>query len=71
MGWECGRLAMEYWPNLIAYTETGLISFFPPPSFQQLGAYSRAAFMLRCGRPLPLQGCLETSMLVRHLLDRR
>jgi hypothetical protein len=56
---------------LIAYTETGSISFLPPPSFQQLGAYSRAAFMLRCGRPLPLQGCLETSMLVRHLLDGR
>jgi hypothetical protein len=38
---------IQHWPNLIAYTETGLISFFPPPSFQQLGAYSRAAFILR------------------------
>jgi PIN like domain len=38
---------LQHWPNLIAYTESGLISFFPPPPFQHLGAYSRAAFILR------------------------
>lgn len=38
---------LQHWPNLIAYTESGLISFFPPKPFEHLGAYSRAAFILR------------------------
>ena len=38
---------LQHWPNLIAYTESGLISFFPPKAYQHLGAYSRAAFILR------------------------
>jgi hypothetical protein len=38
---------LQHWPNLIAYTESGLISFFPPKAYQHFGAYSRAAFVLR------------------------
>ena len=38
---------LQHWPNLIAYTESGLISFFPPKAYQHFGAYSRAAFILR------------------------
>lgn len=38
---------LQHWPNLIAYTESGLISFFPPKAFAHLNAYSRAAFILR------------------------
>jgi hypothetical protein len=38
---------LQHWPNLIAYTESGLISFFPPPGFARLTAFPRAAFILR------------------------
>jgi hypothetical protein len=40
---------LQHWPNLIAYTQSGLISFFPPKAFQRqrLSAYSQAAFILR------------------------
>jgi len=38
---------IQHWPNLIAYTESGLISFFPPKAYAHLKAYGRAAFILR------------------------
>lgn len=27
---------LQHWPNLIAYTESGLISFFPPKAYEHL-----------------------------------
>ena len=38
---------LQHWPNLIAYTKSGLISFFPPKAYEHLGAYGRAAFIVR------------------------
>jgi hypothetical protein len=38
---------LQHWPNLIAYTESGLISFFPPKAYAYLKAFGRAAFILR------------------------
>jgi hypothetical protein len=38
---------LQHWPNLIAYTESGLISFFPPKSYQALKGFGRAAFFIR------------------------
>ena len=38
---------LQHWPNLIAYTESGLVSFFPPRAYAHLKAYGRAAFWLR------------------------
>jgi PIN like domain len=38
---------LQHWPNLIAYTESGLISFFPPKAYVHFNAFSRAAFFLR------------------------
>jgi hypothetical protein len=38
---------LQHWPNLIAYTESGLVSFFPPRAYANLKAYARAAFILR------------------------
>jgi PIN like domain len=38
---------LQHWPNLIAYTESGLISFFPPKAYQELKAFGRAAFIIR------------------------
>jgi hypothetical protein len=38
---------LQHWPNLIAYAESGLISFFPPKAYHRLSAYGRAAFLLR------------------------
>lgn len=38
---------IQHWPNLIAYTESGLISFFPPKAYEHLKLYGRAAFFLR------------------------
>jgi hypothetical protein len=38
---------LQHWPNLIAYTESGLTSFFPPPAYQHLGGYGRAALIIR------------------------
>jgi hypothetical protein len=38
---------LQHWPNLIAYTESGLISFFPPRDYEHLKAFGRAAFFLR------------------------
>jgi len=38
---------LQHWPNLVAYTESGLISFFPPKPYQELKGYGRAAFLIR------------------------
>ncbi|GEM_PF-3647870 len=39
-------ILQDHWPNLIAYTDLGLISFFPPKAFQKMRAFSRAAFII-------------------------
>ena len=33
--------------ELVAYTETGLISFFPPPAFEHLNGFGKVAFIVR------------------------
>jgi hypothetical protein len=38
---------LQHWPNLVAYTESGLISFFPPSEYEHLKGYGRAAFIIR------------------------
>jgi hypothetical protein len=38
---------LQHWPNLVAYTESGLISFFPPYEFRVMGGFAKAAFYLR------------------------
>jgi hypothetical protein len=38
---------LQHWPNLIAYTESGLISFFPPKAYNKLGGFGRIAFIVR------------------------
>ncbi len=38
---------LQNWPDLIAYTESGLISFFPPSAYQNLKSFGRAAFLVR------------------------
>src|ERR1700674_2569077 len=38
---------LQHWPNLIAYTESGLVSFFPPKPFERLSAFGKAAFIVR------------------------
>lgn len=38
---------LQHWPDLVAYTESGLISFFPPPQYAELVGYGKAAFILR------------------------
>lgn len=38
---------LRNWPDLVAYTETGLISFFPPASFQKLNRFGKIAFIVR------------------------
>jgi hypothetical protein len=35
---------LQHWPNLIAYTESGLVSFFPPKAYQHLSGFGRAAW---------------------------
>lgn len=37
----------QHWPNLIAYIESGLVSFFPPKAYEHLSGFGRAAFWLR------------------------
>lgn len=37
---------LQHWPDLVAYRESGLISFFPPPSFDKLKGYGMAAMVL-------------------------
>jgi len=38
---------LQHWPNLIAYTESGLISFFPPSEYEHLKGFARAGFIIR------------------------
>jgi hypothetical protein len=38
---------LQHWPNLIAYMESGLISFFPPTGFDKLKGYGQASLILR------------------------
>jgi hypothetical protein len=38
---------LQHWPNLIAYTESGLISFFPPKAYHHLSGFGRIAFIIR------------------------
>jgi hypothetical protein len=38
---------LQNWPDLVAYTESGLISFFPPPAFGKMYGPGRAAFIIR------------------------
>ncbi|KRR11299.1 hypothetical protein CQ12_05600 [Bradyrhizobium jicamae] len=38
---------LQHWPNLIAYMESGLISFFPPSSFDDLKGFGQASLLLR------------------------
>ena len=38
---------LQHWPNLIAYTESGLISFFPPKAYHHLSGFGRSAFLIR------------------------
>ena len=38
---------LQHWPNLVAYIESGLISFFPPKAFDRFQGYAKAAFLLR------------------------
>jgi len=38
---------LQHWPDLVAYTESGLVSFFPPAPFGQMKGFARAAFILR------------------------
>jgi len=38
---------LQNWPDLIAYTASGLISFFPPTAYQNLKGYGRAALLVR------------------------
>lgn len=38
---------LKHWPDLIAYTESGLVSFFPPYAFKGLKGFGQAALILR------------------------
>ena len=38
---------LKNWPNLIAYKESGLIGFFPTPTFNGLVGYAKAALLIR------------------------
>jgi hypothetical protein len=39
---------LQHWPNLIAYHESGLVSFFPPTGFQhKLTGFAQAALLIR------------------------
>lgn len=38
---------LQNWPDLVAYTESGLISFFPPPAFAKLKGFGRASLIIR------------------------
>jgi hypothetical protein len=39
--------SLQHRPNLIAYTESGLISFFPPSEYEHLKGFGCAAFVIR------------------------
>lgn len=38
---------IQNWPDLVAYTETGLIAFLPPPAFEHLNRFGKVAFIIR------------------------
>lgn len=38
---------LQNWADLVAYTETGLISFFPPTAFERLNRFGKIAFLVR------------------------
>ena len=38
---------LQNWPDLVAYTESGLISFFPPKMFEALDRFGKVAFIVR------------------------
>ena len=38
---------LRNWVDLVAYTETGLISFFPPAPFERLNRFGKVAFLVR------------------------
>lgn len=38
---------LQHWPDLIAYIESGLVSFFPPPGFDRLKGYGQASLIIR------------------------
>jgi hypothetical protein len=38
---------LQNWVDLVAYTETGLISFFPQPAFEKLNRFGKIAFLVR------------------------
>jgi hypothetical protein len=38
---------LQNWPDLIAYTESDLISFWPPKEYQRLKGYGKAALLVR------------------------
>jgi hypothetical protein len=38
---------LQHWPDLIAYMESGLVSFFPPSGFGRLNGYGQASLILR------------------------
>lgn len=38
---------LKHWPDLIAYKESGLIGFFPPPAFNGWTGYAKAALLIR------------------------
>jgi hypothetical protein len=38
---------LQHFPDLVAYTESGLISFFPPHAFEKLGRFGKVAYLVR------------------------
>lgn len=37
----------RHWPDLIAYTESGLVAFFPPSGFDKLRGFGQASLIIR------------------------
>jgi hypothetical protein len=37
---------LQHWPDLVAYTESGLISYFPPTAWNRMKGYSKAAHLI-------------------------
>ena len=38
---------LQHWVDLVAYTESGLIAYFPSPAWSRMKAAGRAAFIMR------------------------
>jgi len=38
---------LQHWPNIVAYIESGLVCFFPPPTFANLDGFTKAALVIR------------------------